>query len=1047
MSLNFQEIIFQELRDYLEPILQIEGNPEAIFDLFQQMGWDLDLILGGNHGGLINGIQDTINSISSLSNVIDNPPQTIGEFIESLENVTEIFRFVKSLPTTIPGPVTTQLQELPVDLLEYLTLTYLKKKSLFAYQFLALLTIIKEEEPEFVVVGGNIVRVKNAQPKLRLSQLPKLLSNPGEVFAEEYWPGGLPDLATTNEAAKKLFTRIQLLLSTIGITTFVGRGSGPDELSAAEEERLEGLITFKGEIPLSTSDGTVELGASIGILPQNEGGPGVYVSPFGSVAIGEVLGNWYFQINTSLGLDGFQITANGLEIYEGNGTTSELLIGLSPLREGGVDILVGSATGTRFEVKDFQITGGFSFSNRNKEVKATISLYQAAFVLMPGDGDGFLQKVLPEDGVRIGFDLNISWSNHSGFHFEGSGGLELLIPIHQQILGVINIETINTSLYISSERLSLAGALTGGVELGPFVATIENVGIKADISFPSDGGNLGPINIAPGFKPPNGIGLVIDSGAVKGGGYLFIDPDKGEYAGVAELTIQETISVKAIGIINTKLPNGQKGFSLLLLISVEFTPIQLGFGFTLNGIGGLIGAHRSMNLEALRQGVKNNTLDHILFPEDPVANAPQIIASLNTVFPIVTGQFTFGIMGIIGWGTPTLIQIEAGLMIEIPDPVRIALLGVVKAVLPNKDSPLLQLQVNFLGTIDFEKKLLTFDASLYDSRLLSFTLSGDMALRLSWGDSPHFLLSVGGFHPDYQPPPLNLPTLERITLNLLGGNNPRLTLTSYFAVTSNTVQFGAGIDFLFKISKFKVVGFLYFDALFQFSPFYFKVSIAAGLAVKLGSKTILGIHISGSLEGPTPWRVKGKGKFKILFFKFTVKFSKTFGERRNNTLPDIRVLPKLKEALEDNRNWVGSLSHKANLLTTLRDLRDELSGSEGENVLEQLIVHPFGILSVNQTVLPLDIQIDKLGNHKPADYHSFSLNLADKDGIQFEKTNIKDHFAPAEYFELSNSEKLSRKSFEKYNSGVSGKGTEELNADFFPRERRRIRTNSHGLSV
>ena len=35
----------------------------------------------------------------------------------------------------------------------------------------------------------------------------------------------------------------------------------------------------------------------------------------------------------------------------------------------------------------------------------------------------------------------------------------------------------------------------------------------------------------------------------------------------------------------------------------------------------------------------------------------------------------FGPMLEIGWGTPTLITLEIGVILEVPDPVRIALLG------------------------------------------------------------------------------------------------------------------------------------------------------------------------------------------------------------------------------------------------------------------------------------------------------------------------------------------------------------------------------------
>ncbi len=105
------------------------------------------------------------------------------------------------------------------------------------------------------------------------------------------------------------------------------------------------------------------------------------------------------------------------------------------------------------------------------------------------------------------------------------------------------------------------------------------------------------------FKPPNGVGLALDAGVVRGGGYLYLDYDKGEYAGALELVFSGFLAVKAIGLINTRMPDGSDGFSLLIVVTAEFgTPIQLGFGFTLVGLGGLLGLNRTMVLEELAQG-------------------------------------------------------------------------------------------------------------------------------------------------------------------------------------------------------------------------------------------------------------------------------------------------------------------------------------------------------------------------------------------------------------------------------------------------------------
>src|SRR5439155_971132 len=150
-----------------------------------------------------------------------------------------------------------------------------------------------------------------------------------------------------------------------------------------------------------------------------------------------------------------------------------------------------------------------------------------------------------------------------------------------------------------------------------------------------------------------------------------------------------------------------------------------------------------------RDGVYSGALESVLFPRDIIQNANRIISDSQRILPPAADRYVFGPMAKIGWGAPTLITLEVGLIVELPSPLRVALLGVLRCVLPDENADILRLQVNFLGALDTQAQLLSFDASLVDSRLLIFTLTGDMAIRLRWGADPTFLLTVGGFHPSF----------------------------------------------------------------------------------------------------------------------------------------------------------------------------------------------------------------------------------------------------------------------------------------------------------
>jgi hypothetical protein len=553
------------------------------------------------------------------------------------------------------------------------------------------------------------------------------------------------------------------------------------------------------------------------------------------------------------------------------------------------------------------------------------------------------------------------------------------------------------------------------VSIGPVDAAIERVGLAAAVTFPETGGNVGVANLDFRFKPPNGIGLVIDAHAVVGGGYLSFNEQKGEYSGIVELQIAERIAVQAIGLLSTRLPDGAKGYSHLILITAEgFAPIPLGLGFTLTGIGGLLAINRTFAEDALRAGLKNHTLDSVLFPQDPLRNAPQILSSLNTVFPPAAGHHLFGPMLQIAWGTPPLITAELGLVLEFGARQRLLVLGQVVAILPRRENELLRLQLDAIGVLDFDQGTAALDATLYDSRLLKrFALTGDMAMRLRWEGSRHFALAIGGLHPAFRPPP-NFPKLERIAINLSTGDNPRIRCEAYFALTSNTVQFGARAELYAAAAGFSIHGDIGFDVLIQLDPFHFLADFYAQVQLKRGPTNLFKVRVEGTLEGPRPLHIKGKATFEILWWDVTVRFNATLVGGVTPLLAElIDVLPLLSAALVHPGNWRSQLPAGQRPMVTLRAT---------PGAATDVCLHPLGTLTVTQSVVPLNLEISRFGSAVPAGARSFtisSVSLGSLGGQHQTPPSVTDFFAPAQFFEMSDAEKLSRPSFEPMAAGFS----------------------------
>jgi hypothetical protein len=674
-------------------------------------------------------------------------------------------------------------------------------------------------------------------------------------------------------------------------------------------------------------------------------------------------------------------------------------------------LILGQAGGSRLEIRSPSASAGIDLHfdpatgrlTLDPELKA--GLRGGKLVIDGQAGDSFISTLLSGVNLESDFDVDLSWKPSQGVRFTGSAALEIAIPAHVS-LGPLEI----LSLYI---RASLAADGSIPVELscgfkaalGPLTASVDRLGVIALFTFPKAGGNLGPAEVAFAFKPPTGVGLEIDAGVVKGGGYLYLDFDAGEYAGLLELSVSDWLSLKAIGLINTKLPGGQSGFALLVIITAEFNPgFQLGFGFTLSGVGGLLGLNRTVLLDPLTQGVRTGAVSSILFPTDVIANAPRILSDLRAIFPPQQGIFLIGPMAKIGWGTPTLISVSLGVIIEIPGDV--VLLGRLAATIPTEDEAVIVLQVSFVGALEFSKRRLWFFATLYDSRLLFITLEGEMGLLMDYSDNPNFVLSVGGFHPRFPAPPLPFPSPARIALNLIDASWARVRVESYFAVTSNSMQMGARADAFFGFDAFSVQGDFGYDALLRLNPTYLIVDISAGFSVKVFGVGVWGVRLKGTLEGPSPWHVHGSAEISLLFFSFDVDVDVTFGDPITALLAPIEVLARILAELEKPESWRATLPPSGRLFVSLRNLESAST----------LALHPVGTLQISQRFAPLNQPLDRIGAQRPSDVNRVTASVQ-TDGLSVLGAT-REQFAAAQYRDMDDAAKLSAPSYEPLESGV-----------------------------
>ena len=82
------------------------------------------------------------------------------------------------------------------------------------------------------------------------------------------------------------------------------------------------------------------------------------------------------------------------------------------------------------------------------------------------------------------------------------------------------------------------------------------------------------------------------------------------------------------------------------------------------------------------------------------------------------------------------------------------------------------------------------------------------------------------------------------------------------------------------------------------------------------------------------------------------------------------------------------------------------------------VVHPLARLEVHESVVPLGLTITRFGSATAAGVTSFAIGDYQVNGSTVEREAIQDDFAPAQFFDLSDEEKLARPSFERHDAGV-----------------------------
>ena len=636
---------------------------------------------------------------------------------------------------------------------------------------------------------------------------------------------------------------------------------------------------------------------------------------------------------------------------------------------------------------------------KDAEFRVAVTLTDTSFALRGAAFDSFLGELLGS-GSTVSATVTVGVDVDRGLTIAGASSGPVTLPVRASG-GALEVRALELDLPADAPGTIDLGAQVAAA-LGPVLGfTVAGAGVRLRID--ADHVASGT-TIALEVRRPRGVGASLDAGLVRGGGYL-ASTSTG-YAGSLDVRIGP-VQARAFGILDTLAP---PGFSLIVVMSAEFDPaIELGLGFTLNGVGGIVGLQRALDTGALLDRIHDHALDRLLFPADPVAAAPQILATLGAVFPPRADSLVIGPMAKLGWGRPvSLVTASVALLFQLPDP-KIAILGTFELAVPSPSVPLVHLKGEIFSEITAEHILVLI--VLEDSRIAGFPVSGDVGILLGLGSDPGFAISAGGFHPRY-PPPAELAGMRRLTVDL----SPPVLLTirasAYVALTTNSFQVGGRLEAFGAAGPVSIHGFLQLDAIVRWAPsFSFEVDLSAGFDMRFEGVSFAGVSLSLHLQGPAPWMVHGTATLEIpILPDIDVEVGPvTWGERHNPPPPEVHPRDLVRAALAVPAAWRADLPAGTDAVVTVR--------SDPRDGRDAVLVHPLGNLEGRQRAVPLETTIARVGpSSVPANENRVHLGQPTlrQGGASLEfgaVTGVDEHFAPGAFLDLSDEDKLRQPAF------------------------------------
>ncbi len=406
--------------------------------------------------------------------------------------------------------------------------------------------------------------------------------------------------------------------------------------------------------------------------------------------------------------------------------------------------------------------------------------------------------------------------------FEGEQALWIGV---RAAFGPLYIEQVGLRSFPGTSPTTAIDLLVdGGVTISGLSVQVDDLSLRLPLATLADPStwSVDLQGLAIGFSAP---GLQIAGGLRKSE-----TPEGLEYSGMLLVKVQ-SFGLVALGSWGT-FHDEQGDFDTFFLFAGLFAVIGLPPLLEIRGLGLGFGYNRRLlipeDIEAIPDFFLVAALDD---PGRLTASPLDVLREMKEQVPARRGSFWFAV-GLHGT-TFSLVHLTAVVYVALDRGVEVGLLGVARMALPSDDSALVSIELAIKARFSSEEGLLSVQGQLTDN---SWLLSRDCQLTggfafFSWFKKGQFVLTIGGYHPNFQRPP-EFPEVPRVGYRWQLFDALVIKGESYFALTNSCVMAGVRFEAVYDVGWLKAWFIAWADFLLSWDPFHYDISIGVSLGAR-----------------------------------------------------------------------------------------------------------------------------------------------------------------------------------------------------------------------